>query len=82
MTHVFIKAGLVLTYTITSIIYCYFQNENQEDNIEDIDDKLHNFTETINIYFREHVLERNIMLIIGSALLDIMIITQGIRMVI
>jgi len=82
MTHVFIKAGLVLAYTITSIIYCYFQNENQEDNIEDIDDKLHNLTETINIYFREHVLERNIMLIIGSALLDIMIITQGIRMVI
>lgn len=42
-------------------------------------DALHNSTSSINSYFQNHALERSIMLIISSLLIDILLLTFAIR---
>ena len=55
-------------------------NDTNEDSVDGIDDKVHDWTTPINQYFAEDLSRRDALLIVNGLLIDLLVIIQGTRL--
>ena len=55
-------------------------NGTDDESVDGVDDKVHDWTTPINQYFGEDLSRRDALLIVNGFLIDLLIIVQGVRL--
>ena len=70
------------TYSIVFNILVLVNDQEESEQIDGIDDKLHDWTAPINQYFAEDNSRRNALIIAAGICMDFVITFQGVRLII
>ena len=52
------------------------KEEKKVESVDGLNDRLQNWATPINAYFKKHESEKNFMVVIGGALIDLVVVAQ------